>query len=183
MEAGPAGDRRAQEVFGDLTEKNVGQLKLLNSVIFPVHYNEKFYRDLLQNTELTRLAFYQDVLVGAVCCRLEDTKTGPHGKSLYIMTLGVLAPYRSLGIGSRLLNYVLDLCATKGVDDVYLHVQVTNELGINFYKRFGFEVKEKIANYYKRIAPRDCFVLQKVFQNNTTTTKTEEATQSVSVSA
>lgn len=38
--------------------------------------------------------------VGAVACRLEKREGG--GLKLYIMTLGVLAPYRRLGIGETL---------------------------------------------------------------------------------
>jgi len=85
-------------VFGGLTEKNIGQLKLLNTVVFPVNYNDTFYRDLLNDPALTRLALFNDVLVGAVCCRVEN-KTSGTGKRLYIMTLGVLAPYRKRQIG------------------------------------------------------------------------------------
>ena len=39
------------------------------------------------------------------------------------------------------------------IDEAYLHVQTSNTDAINFYKRFGFEVKDKILNYYKRIDP------------------------------
>lgn len=46
--------------FGDLTDKNVGQLKVLNSAIFPVKYNDKFYSDLLLpgREDLTKLGIY-----------------------------------------------------------------------------------------------------------------------------
>jgi len=37
--------------LGDLTEKNVAQLKLLNTNIFPVHYNEQFYAALFKQPE------------------------------------------------------------------------------------------------------------------------------------
>ncbi len=45
-------------------------------------------------------AYFNDVVVGAVCCRIE---TEGDQKKIYIMTLGVLAPYRQLGIGDMLL--------------------------------------------------------------------------------
>jgi hypothetical protein len=43
--------------LGDLTDKNVGQLKILNAAIFPVKYNDKFYTDLLLpgREDLTKL--------------------------------------------------------------------------------------------------------------------------------
>ena len=149
----------------ELTEKNVGQLKVLQSVIFPVKYNDRFYTNLVNApSELSRLAFYGDAAVGAVCCREDlNEKNKPNGK-LYIMTLGVLSPYRRLGIGRQLLNYVLTELAPKrpGIHSIYLHVHIENLAAIEFYKMAGFEVTERLENYYSKLTPSDCFILTKV---------------------
>lgn len=65
--------------------------------MFPVSYNDKFYKDVLEAGELAKLAYYNDVVVGAVCCRVDISD---NSRRLYIMTLGCLAPYRRLGIGN-----------------------------------------------------------------------------------
>lgn len=150
-----------------------------------VRYNDKFYSEVLNSGNFTKLgilpdhmfscslnalglwlfieccwftAYYStDILVGAICCRIE--KKGEQGR-LYIMTLGVLAPYRSCGIGTKLLTTTMDEADQDGsIEEVYLHVQTSNTDALDFYKRFGFEQREKICNYYKRIDPPDCFVM------------------------
>ncbi|CAF1883096.1 hypothetical protein HID58_045260 [Brassica napus] len=83
---------------------------------------------------------------------------------VYIMTLGVLAPYRGIGIGSKLLlNHVLDMCSKQNVSEIYLHVQTNNEDAINFYKKFGFDITDTIPDYYINIEPRDVYVVTKSF--------------------
>ncbi|XVE63535.1 hypothetical protein DITRI_Ditri07aG0027600 [Diplodiscus trichospermus] len=140
-------------------DKNVMQLMKLNTVLFPVRYNDKYYADALASGEFTKLAYYNDICVGSIACRLE--KKEGCAICVYIMTLGVLAPYRGLGIGTRLLNHVLDLCSKQNIPEIYLHVQTSNEDAINFYKKLGFEITETIKNYYTNIDPPDCFVLTK----------------------
>lgn len=165
---------RGRTELGDVTPHNIKQLKRLNHVVFPVTYNDKFYIDVLEVGELAKLAYFNDIVVGAVCCR--EDKTDGH-KRLYIMTLGCLAPYRRLGIGSVMLEHVLKICEEDGTyDNVYLHVQVNNESAIAFYDKFGFEIVEKKENYYKRIEPADAYVLQKTFRpaNNSNNEKEEE---------
>lgn len=62
-----------------------------------------------------------DMLVGGIACRYE--RTGGRTR-LYIMTLGVLAPYRGRGVGQRLLVRALAEAQKEGsVSDVFLHVQ------------------------------------------------------------
>ncbi len=56
-------------------------------------------------------AYYNDIVVGAVCCRI-DILDG--SKRLYIMTLGCLAPYRRRGIGSIMLEHVLNYVEKVG---------------------------------------------------------------------
>ncbi|EYU29241.1 hypothetical protein MIMGU_mgv1a017258mg [Erythranthe guttata] len=84
------------------------------------------------------------------------------------MTLGVLAPYRGLGIGAKLVNHVLDLCTKQNIGEVYLHVQTNNEEAIKFYKKFGFEITETIHNYYTNITPPDCYVVTKFIAQSQT---------------
>ncbi|XP_076961111.1 uncharacterized protein LOC143637656 [Bidens hawaiensis] len=140
-------------------DDNLTQLKKLNSILFPVRYNNKYYADVLASGDFTKLAYYSDTCVGSITCRLEKKDDG--AARVYIMTLGVLAPYRGLGIGTQLLNHVLDLSSKENVSEVYLHVQTNNEDAINFYKKFGFEITETIRNYYVRITPPDCYVVTK----------------------
>jgi N-alpha-acetyltransferase 50 len=78
------------------------------------------------------------------------------------MTLGVLPPYRELGIGRGLLEHVLRAADVGRFAEVYLHVQVGNNDALAFYEHFGFSVKERIVNYYKRIQPADCLYIHKV---------------------
>lgn len=67
------------------------QLRRLNQAVFPVAYNDKFYKEIVTAGELAKLAYFNDIVVGGVCCRI-DTQNG--ARRMYIMTLGTLAPYR-----------------------------------------------------------------------------------------
>ncbi|PSC69043.1 N-alpha-acetyltransferase 50 [Micractinium conductrix] len=149
--------------FGAITEKNIEQLKVLNRAIFPIKYPERMYKDVLAYTDVTQLAYHNDVLVGAIACRLEKA---PQGPKLYILTLGVLAPYRGMGAGAALLQRCLQLVATQlpEVSEAVLHVQTSNDEAIRFYSRFGFEVAETIQGYYKRLDPPDAVLLRKVLR-------------------
>ena len=85
---------------------------------------------------------------------------------LYIMTLGVLAPYRQLGVGKVLLEYVLSLTSQiPNVTSVHLHVQVGNDEALKFYQHHGFTIAETAADYYKNITPADAHALRKAISS------------------
>lgn len=165
-----AAEAKKKEVplgFGEVTEKNVELVRILNTAMFPVRYQDRFYEELVKpaNSKKNILAFYgYDILVGAICCRIEPPKPeDPPGTSprLYIMTLAVLGPYQRLGIATRLFEKMMERIPTEWpeVQQVYLHVQTNNEKALAFYSKLGFKVEKKIEGYYKNISPPDCFVL------------------------
>ncbi|KAF9097993.1 N-alpha-acetyltransferase 50 [Mortierella sp. AD031] len=152
--------------LGDITPNNLGQLKRLNTVLFPVTYAPTFYKDVLEVGEFAKIIYFNDVCVGAVCCRKENVDGSTTEQNLYIATLGVLAPYRRLGLGTEMLKHILEqakLPVGSGpkIVKVYLHVQENNEEALDFYKNHGFEVAEKCVNYYTQFDVSDAFRLEK----------------------
>lgn len=148
--------------FGGVTEKNVEQLRKLNLAVFPVKYNDKFYSDLSTNPVqlYTHLGYFSDIMVGAICSRVEPQDLGAF--KVYIMTIGVLAPYRRLGMGKQLLEQVLKACSEQAdCQEIYLHVQVGNDEAIKFYQGFGFTTGDVVKDYYTRLDPNDAVVVSK----------------------
>jgi ribosomal protein S18 acetylase RimI-like enzyme len=151
------------------------QLRKINTASFPIQYNEGFYQDVLKrnNEKLNKFAYCNEFVVGALCARVEATEAGSGQHRLYIMTLAVLAAYRGRGIGSQLLQSVLDYCELEKerISEIALHVQISNDDAIRFYTgKFGFVQGEMVENYYRRIDPPHCYLLYK----NLETTYQEE---------
>ncbi|CAL6377592.1 unnamed protein product [Bathycoccus prasinos] len=159
-----------------LDETTVRDLRKLNAVLFPVKYAESFYRDSAAAGTCTSLAYAREEgddenenafneLAGAIAVRLEKHPKLPDKARMYIMTLGVYAPHRARGIGSRLLmNSLNEASEDENIVDAYLHVQTNNEEAIKFYcdptGKFAFEKGEVIEKYYKRIEPDSAVVLR-----------------------
>jgi ribosomal protein S18 acetylase RimI-like enzyme len=145
--------------FGNLTDKNVEQFRILNYMNLPVVYSDDFYSRLTTYMRYSKLAYLKDVLIGAISCK-EDKYEGE--KAVYIMTITILKPYRRYGIGSKLLVQAIEDCAKKNqINYLILHVQCSNESALEFYKAHGFENKERLDDYYTDLDPPHCFVLVK----------------------
>ena len=165
----------------DVTEHNKLQLKKINMSILPVQYNDTFYKEIVASEiHCCKLAYFNDLVVGGMCFRLENSSNPEIGinkgplteaitsnicnaekKRIYIMTLGCLTPYRRHGVGSKLVEFIIQRAKDYGdVDGIYLHVQTSNETAKNFYERNGFKVIGDIhKDYYRRVEPRDAYLL------------------------
>eukprot|EP00128_Syssomonas_multiformis_P018958 Colp12_sorted_trinity150504_noHs@341 len=111
----------------DLTTDNVKQFRSLNAGIFPINYSDRFYKEALQAGEFAKLAYFDHILVGGVCCKVVNDANG--NKSCYIMTLACLPTYRNRGIGGALLKHILNVCTQQeDILSVHLHVQSNNEV-------------------------------------------------------
>jgi len=137
---------------------------------YPTSADPSAFRACLRFSHCCAPAAYTlptDMLVGGIASRYERPAGGAAGGGatrLYIMSLGVLAPYRGRGVGQRLLVRALAEAQREGsAQEVYLHVQarcesgaaglgrgalrraaaaqVNNDDAIAFYKKFGFEAR------------------------------------------
>jgi len=155
--------------FASLTPNNLGTVRKLNSVLFPIKYSEKFYQDILlpEVEDFCKLVYFNDVPVGTICCRLE-TKDDEH--HLYLMTMGILAPYRSRNLGFQTLELILAAATSHlkpKISRIYLHVQVSNDGAKKFYERHGFKEIGIHENYYKKIVPHHAWILERVINKAT----------------
>lgn len=90
-------------------------------------------------------------------------------KVLYIQTLAVLAPYRGLGVGSKLLEELIETVLKKeeekeknSVAEVYAHVWEVNEEGVEWYLKRGFVVVGGLVErYYRRLRPQGARLLRR----------------------
>lgn len=133
--------------MGEINDKNINLVRKVNFDTLPVKYSTGLYMKIMtQYTEFSKLAFYQDIVIGAYTVRIEDYKEKPHA---YILTFVVLEPYRKYGIGRKMMVQLeKDLAEKSNADGIYLHMHVLNEVGLKFYQSVGFEIAERLDNYY-----------------------------------
>lgn len=83
------------------------------------------------------------------------------GEECEILTLGVAAARRRLGIGSALLAAICDEARKRGVHSLFLEVAVDNSAGRALYAANGFVQISRRTNYYRRFSgPVDALVLR-----------------------
>lgn len=155
----------------DLTPNNVGVLKKINQVTLPTTYSESWYKSALESDQIVKLAFYSELPVGNIKAKaikfspkqtfenITNTKETANSGSdsqpkilpnaVYIETLAVLASYQNLGIGSKLLAYVLEETKKRFIHEIVLHVQASNTKVVDWYLKKGFSKKEEVKDYYK----------------------------------
>lgn len=129
-------------------------------------------------------------VVGGIVCRLEpspfDPATGayspdlarraharvspPDSRVLYVQSLGVLAPYRGLGLAAAAVEGVFDAVRAVAADArgnglnigwVYAHVWTENHDALEWYARRGFERDVRLENYYFKLQPGSAWVMKR----------------------
>ncbi|KAI8058916.1 putative acetyltransferase san [Gilbertella persicaria] len=150
--------------FSNVTHETLPSLVDLHRRVFPVSYGHRFYDEVLNAGELAKMIYYDNHYAGAICCRLELSKYIKYTARIYMMTLGVLKHYRNLGLGSLLIEHVMEKARSSTnpiITSLYLHVQTVNEAAIRFYLRNGFRIQTIVHDYYKLIDNRDAYILSR----------------------
>ncbi|WP_297454099.1 ribosomal protein S18-alanine N-acetyltransferase [Persephonella sp.] len=66
-----------------------------------------------------------------------------------ISMIAVKKEFQGKGIGKHIMNWFIDLCKQKGINNIWLEVSQNNKKAIRFYEDFGFTIQDIRKNYYK----------------------------------
>lgn len=163
-----------------VTEDNVSQFRRLVTVLLPATYTDKFYAETLADeviSSVSRLALWKDEagdggkVVAGIRCKVfvsslaettKGAKDAPDEPSLYISTIGTLAPFRNHGLATMLLRDVMWRAVQDyGISTVTAHVWEANEEARAWYAKLGFEEAKYEADYYRKLRPMGAWLLQR----------------------
>lgn len=82
-----------------------------------------------------------DTLIGYIICHISD-------KTAHILNLSVKKEYQNLGVGSKLLEFLLNTLSQEGIQSVILEVRVSNKKAVYVYKKFGFFEIKLLTSFY-----------------------------------
>ena len=63
-----------------------------------------------------------------------------------LYSLAISNSFQNRGLAKKLMNYSFENLKDK---DFSLEVKISNEAAINLYKKFGFEIKKVLKDYYE----------------------------------
>jgi len=105
---------------------------------------------LIRHNDLESRLFFvatvDDEVVG--WCHLESPELAKLQHTAEL-TVGILEEYRDETIGSHLLQRALSWAGANGYEKVYQSLPATNEEGIGFLERHGWEIEARRSDHYK----------------------------------
>jgi ribosomal-protein-alanine N-acetyltransferase len=81
-----------------------------------------------------------------------------------IPMLAVTKNYRKKQIGSKLLANLIKISLHENFRLIELEVKISNHAAINFYKKHGFLISEKISKFYQ--TGEDAFIMKKILNSS-----------------
>lgn len=152
------------------TERDLPQVIYINRVELPENYPFSFFEYVLKlNPELFYVAEFKGKIIGYVMAQLEDSNRrsflipAPEligkGKIVHLLSIAVLEEYQRRGVGSLLLERVIESSKKLEASRIYLEVRVSNTRAQNLYRKYGFKILTKLAAYY--MDGEDAYVMVK----------------------
>ncbi|HTY75572.1 MAG TPA: N-acetyltransferase [Candidatus Nanoarchaeia archaeon] len=136
----------------------------INRVCLPENYTDMFFVDLHQRFPDTFIVAEQDhSVVGYIMCRIEvglsNFGLGGLIRKGHVVSLAVMPQARRKGVASALLNAAMEGMVSYKAKQIYLEVRVTNQAGVNLYKKLGLDTTRTIPGYYSD--GEDAYVMSK----------------------
>lgn len=146
---------RVTDLIRAMQPSDVPAVGLLESQTYAFPWSENIFRDCLR--------------AGYYCCVVQTEReivgygvlsTG--AGEAHVLNICVAEGDRGRGLGSRLLQHLLDQARAAGARDVFLEVRPSNTVAINLYRARGFSQVGIRRGYYQAVGGReDAVVLRR----------------------
>jgi [ribosomal protein S18]-alanine N-acetyltransferase len=125
----------------------------INRICLPENYTDMFFIDLHERfPETFIIAVENQEIVGYIMSRIEvglsNFGLGGLVRKGHVVSIAVMPQSRRKGIASALIKAVMEGMISYKAKQIYLEVRVTNEAGVNLYKKLGLEITRTISGYY-----------------------------------
>jgi len=113
---------------------------------------------------------FRDCLRVNYICRVVEIETRVVGYGIisvgageaHVLNICVADPYRSQGVGRRLLSHLLKVAAHYGAEDALLETRPSNASALHLYRSLGFTQVGTRRGYYQAVGGReDAVVLRR----------------------
>jgi ribosomal-protein-alanine N-acetyltransferase len=148
-------DEKMQETFKlrKFVPDDLQNVMQINRVCLPENYTDMFFMDLYERFPETFIVAEQGgQIVGYIMSRIEvglnNFGLGGLIRKGHVVSIAVMPQGRRKGVASALITTAMDGMRHYKAKQIYLEVRVTNEAGINLYKKLGLEITRTISGYY-----------------------------------
>ncbi|RYP24126.1 hypothetical protein DL767_008656 [Monosporascus sp. MG133] len=191
--ASPPPSLHPQATISPILPEHIPALRRITSLLLPVNYPDSFWArlsDPQSSGAFSRVLLWTDdndpsqqqqkqqkpptpspKVIGGLVCRPEpspfpaETPGTTQPNALYIQSLVLLSPYRSLGLAAALLEDAAGTAALSpdwACDTVWAHVWTDNAEGLRWYLARGFEREpEEIQGYYFKLRPDSAWIVRR----------------------
>uniref|UniRef100_A0A1I7UES9 N-acetyltransferase domain-containing protein n=1 Tax=Caenorhabditis tropicalis TaxID=1561998 RepID=A0A1I7UES9_9PELO len=113
-------------------------LKELNAAISPESNSNELFRDVLNTSNVARIALFKGVPVGFIFAEKKLNNNGSY--HLSIVTIGVKADKQKYGIAGELIKHIDNLAQeTEDIKFMTAFVQNKNDVATRLFERCDFE--------------------------------------------
>lgn len=136
----------------------------INRVCLPENYTDMFFMDLHQRFPETFIVAEDDGnIIGYIMCRIEvglsNIGLGGLVRKGHVVSIAVMPKGRRKGVATALIQAAMEGMVHYKAKQIFLEVRVTNNAGIDLYKKLGLDVSRTISGYYSD--GEDAYVMSK----------------------
>ncbi len=140
----------------DMEPEDVAVVAAVEARAYEFPWSEGIFRDCLRAGYVCCVAEIDHIVIGY---SIMSTGAG----EAHVLNICVSDLYRCRGIGSSLLEHMLEFAKSLQVVDVFLEVRPSNTVAVRLYQSRGFSQIGVRRGYYQAVGGReDAVVLRKV---------------------